>query len=346
MIYLNEGDSTEIQGSGKNPYKIRKIGGVVDCSCPAWRNLGGSIDNRVCKHIKANIDPACLLPQAQIKAVGNASPTATKASSSNTSAVVAPPLLLAHTWDESIDPTGWWMSDKMDGVRAMWDGVKFISRLGNEYHAPKFFLDAMPEGVKLDGELYSGPGKFQETVSAVRKLVPNDQEWCNVTYVVFDLLNSDEPFEDRQDALQEMMPSCTNPNIWTLARQKMCASRKDLQDKLKQVEALKIEGVMLRAPGSKYEAGRSHSLLKVKTFFDAEAVVTGMLPGKGKHKGRMGALQCQTETGVSFDVGSGFTDKQRESPPALGTRITYRYQELTRDSVPRFPTFLRVYEAL
>lgn len=56
---------THIKGSGKNPYEVKKAGGVVSCSCPAWRNLGGPIDVRVCKHIKANIDPKCLLPQAQ-----------------------------------------------------------------------------------------------------------------------------------------------------------------------------------------------------------------------------------------------------------------------------------------
>ena len=66
---LNEGGTVYVQGSAKDPYKIRKIAGVVDCSCPAWRNLGGGIDTRICKHIKANIDPSCL-PAAALARAG------------------------------------------------------------------------------------------------------------------------------------------------------------------------------------------------------------------------------------------------------------------------------------
>ena len=58
MRTMSEGDTFQVQGSGKNPYTIRMIGGVIDCSCPAWRNMGGNIDSRVCKHIKANVRPS------------------------------------------------------------------------------------------------------------------------------------------------------------------------------------------------------------------------------------------------------------------------------------------------
>src|SRR5437660_1580187 len=43
----------------------------------------------------------------------------------------APRLLLAKVWNPSIDPTGWWMSEKYDGVRGYWDGRKLWSRNGN-----------------------------------------------------------------------------------------------------------------------------------------------------------------------------------------------------------------------
>jgi DNA ligase-1 len=97
---------------------------------------------------------------------------------------------------------------------------------------------------------------------------------------------------------------------------------------------------MLRQPGSKYEAGRSATLLKVKSFRDAEAIVIGHLDGAGKHKGRLGALQVRLPSGVEFSVGTGFSDKERGSPPAVGTTVTFRYQELSEAGVPRFPSYV------
>jgi DNA ligase-1 len=97
---------------------------------------------------------------------------------------------------------------------------------------------------------------------------------------------------------------------------------------------------MLRRPNSKYEIGRSMSLLKVKTFHDSEARVIGHAPGTGKHKGRLGALICELPDGISFNCGTGFSDAERENPPAVGAVITFRYQELSNDGVPRFPSYV------
>jgi len=97
---------------------------------------------------------------------------------------------------------------------------------------------------------------------------------------------------------------------------------------------------MLRKPGSRYEVGRSSSLLKVKTFHDTEARVIGHAPGAGRHKGRLGALIVEMQDGTKFNVGTGFSDNERENPPKVGAIITFRYQELTKDGVPRFPSYV------
>jgi DNA ligase-1 len=115
-----------------------------------------------------------------------------------------------------------------------------------------------------------------------------------------------------------------------------------LKEELARVEALGGEGLMLRKPGSRYEVGRSFSLLKVKTFHDAEARVIEHLPGEGKHKGRLGALSAELGDGTKFSVGTGFSDAQRENPPPVGSIITFRYQELSDRGVPRFPSFVRL----
>jgi DNA ligase-1 len=96
---------------------------------------------------------------------------------------------------------------------------------------------------------------------------------------------------------------------------------------------------MLRQPGSAYVAGRSATLLKVKSFKDDEAVVVAHQPGTGRHKGRLGALLVRLADGTEFAIGTGFSDKQREAPPPVGATVVFRYQELSDGGVPRFPSF-------
>ena len=99
---------------------------------------------------------------------------------------------------------------------------------------------------------------------------------------------------------------------------------------------------MLRQPASRYEAGRSSTLLKVKTVLESDARVIEHLAGQGRHRGRMGALLMQLANGLTFNVGTGFTDAQRNNPPPVGSIITFRFQELTDRGIPRFPSFVRV----
>lgn len=257
------------------------------------------------------------------------------------------PLLLAHTWDPTKhDPTGWWISHKLDGIRAYWDGVGSLwSRQGNRFEkAPPEYLALLPEGVPLDGELYLGPGRFNDTVRAVK----GDAGWGELRYVVFDapptpspltgfFVDGSYPFEKRLE-----YALCMWHDVVENVR---CEGVDHLWSMLREAEAQGLEGLMLRQPGSLYEGKRSRSLLKVKTFHDLEVVVTGTIAGKGKHAGRMGALRCLLESsGAVVEVGTGFTDAEREQPWCPGTRITIKYQELTPAGVPRFPVYVRVRE--
>lgn len=99
---------------------------------------------------------------------------------------------------------------------------------------------------------------------------------------------------------------------------------------------------MIREPGSTYERRRSNTLLKIKTFYDAEAVVVGYDPGKGRFQGKVGALRCKMANGKLFSVGSGLTDKDHNRPPKIGSIITYKFQEYTNSGTPRFPSYLGV----
>jgi DNA ligase-1 len=259
---------------------------------------------------------------------------------------IVPPLLLAHVWTPEVDPTGWWMSEKLDGVRAYWDGKTFRTRLGGTYEAPEWFTEGLPD-CPLDGELWAGRGNFLRAVSIAKKkdLAPEfSDRWTELSYVVFDSPSQwDYSFERRQEELSHLVgpPRCMHS---VRLNQTPCKGLLHLREELAIVEAKGGEGLMLRQPGSLYEAKRSRTLLKVKTFLDAEATVVSYEPGKGKHKGRMGAVNVCTPDGREFSVGTGFDDKERESPPPIGCTLQYSYQELSKYGIPRFPVFLRIRE--
>jgi DNA ligase 1 len=127
--------------------------------------------------------------------------------------------------------------------------------------------------------------------------------------------------------------------------QTVCTGKAHVEEHLEYILRQGGEGVMLKQGQAEYANGRSKNLLKVKKFHDAEAIVMDHEPGKGRNKGRMGALQCKMKGspgGKMFKIGSGFTDAERENPPPVGSTVTYKYQELTKSGIPRFPTYLRV----
>ncbi|MFZ2267663.1 MAG: DNA ligase [Azonexus sp.] len=341
MSDLNDGESIEIKGSGIKPYLIRNIGGLYSCSCPAWMNQSLAIERRTCKHIRklrgdaAEAERIGNLPERPVKPA-KASEAGDLASTEI--ADKAPPLLLAHSWDNESDLTDWWMSEKLDGVRAYWDGQQFFSRQGNVYHAPDWFIAKLPP-IPLDGELWLDRKSFQRTVSIVRRQDKSDL-WQEISYVVFDAPAVPGPFESRLAALAECLQGLPAPV--RLLEQSRCQGHEHLRETLREIEAIGGEGLMLRQPGSLYEAGRSTTLYKVKSFHDAEATVIEHLPGTGRHKGRLGALLVALPDGTQFSVGTGFSDAQRENPPLPGSLITFRYQELTDRGVPRFPSFVRI----
>jgi DNA ligase-1 len=251
----------------------------------------------------------------------------------------APQLLLANVWNPSIDPTGWWMSEKYDGLRGYWDGRKLWSRKGNLIHAPDYFLAELPRDVALDGELWIGYGKFEETASIVRSEKPDDR-WKSVHFMVFDAPQAKGTFEERMQFLHATFPE--GNRFVRVVTQERCKGVTQLLAERDRVVRQGGEGLMLRRPASAYEVGRSPTLLKVKPYDDAEATVIAHEPGNGKYAGKLGALRVRTDDGKEFSVGSGFSDAQRESPPPVGTVITYRFRGLTANGMPRFPSFLRI----
>jgi DNA ligase-1 len=336
MPDLQDGETIEMQGSGAKPYVLKNTGGVYSCSCPAWRNQSIGIEKRTCKHLRklrgdaaeeARIGGALPQRPVQAKSEGEGEEDS------------GPPLLLAESWDNATDLTDWWMSEKLDGVRAYWDGRQFLSRQGNLYHAPDWFIEGLP-AVPLDGELWIARKAFQRTVSIVRRRDKSDL-WKEVRFLVFDAPAASGGFEDRLAFLQDALASGAAKFTRQHAHER-CKNLEALRAELARIEALGGEGLMLRQPESTYVAGRSTTLLKVKTFHDAEAVVVGHQAGAGRHKGRLGALLLRLPDGTDFAIGTGFSDRERENPPAVGATVTFRYQELSDAGVPRFPSWVGI----
>jgi DNA ligase-1 len=228
------------------------------------------------------------------------------------------------------NPVGWWMSEKLDGVRAVWDGSEFKSRNGKVFPAPDHIKQAMPDTI-LDGELFCGRGKFQTTISNVRR-----GEWQDITYKVFDVIDS-TPFEARQATLTAL----TLPAWCEVVEQVLCASHEHLEQYEHDLITLGAEGVMIRKPQSLYKHSRSSDLLKIKRFQSAEAEIVGYEQGKGKHAGRVGALVASF-CGEIFKIGTGLSNDQRETPPAIGSVVTFSFFELTDAGKPRFASFMGV----
>lgn len=249
-----------------------------------------------------------------------------------------PPVLLAHPFEDAdVDPTGWWMSEKLDGVRAYWDGKDFVSRQGNVFHAPDWFKEGLPSH-PLDGELWMDRRSFQQTISIV-KSIDAGPRWKAVQYLVFDMPHLKIPFEARQDALEEVCLA-SKSKILKIVQQTPCKDPAHLKTELDQLVKMGAEGLMIRKPGSSYEAGRSWSILKVKPWKDAEAAVVGYEAGKGRHKGRTGGLVVKTDAGIEFNIGTGLSDEDRRNPPKVGARITFRYMDVTDAGVPKGASYV------
>jgi len=115
MPDIADGETVEMQGSARLPYQLTNRGGVYSCSCPAWRNQSVGIERRTCKHLQKYRGA-----EAEQERLGSALP-ARPVNEDGDATSDAPPLLLAHTWDNETDLSGWWMSEKLDGVRAYWN---------------------------------------------------------------------------------------------------------------------------------------------------------------------------------------------------------------------------------
>ena len=261
---------------------------------------------------------------------------------SASSTEMSPPALsLANIYHNDIDVKHYWISEKLDGVRAYWTGQQLLTRGGHIIQAPDWFLQQLPRTIRLDGELWIGRGQFEQTSAIVRRQTPDDENWKLISYRVFDIPRTDLTFDQRITIMKDLLNKYPSPHL-KMVEQFRVSTHTELRQRLQDYVAQGAEGLMLHRADAYYRAGRSDDLLKLKPYMDAEARVLEHVPGKGKYTGMLGAILVENTDGIQFRIGSGFSDAQRRSPPPLDSIITYKYFGNTRNGTPRFASFLRL----
>jgi len=257
--------------------------------------------------------------------------------------------------------SGYYVSEKFDGMRAQWDPLagSLVSRLGNTVCAPKWFLDTFRDvKIPLDGELFFGYGNWNVTgvcrAKTQQAMRDNEPVWHKARYLVFDLPDTDRGTYLERYALLERCPSIgkwgsTETPIWLIPHKKVTGSQM-LEEFYQSILDRGGEGVMLNNPETFYVNGRTDHLLKYKPVMDDECIIVGYKPGNGRNTGRLGAFIVHPiEDSIpdpcrEFSI-SGMTDLVRTSykkSHPIGTIIRYCCTEYTKNGKPRHPRYLGV----
>jgi len=242
------------------------------------------------------------------------------------------------------DITDYLVSEKLDGIRAYWNGNTLLTRSGKTIHAPSWFTSSLPT-TALDGELWVARGRFQQVAQTVLDNKPNDEEWQSIRFMIFDLPSNSAPFEHRYQQLLDDITLNSIAHV-SIVKQKFVTDITALEMWLKLLDESNGEGLMLHHRHNGYYPGRSDNLLKLKSYQDAEATVIGYTEGNGKFDEKMGDLWVVTPDNITFKIGPGFKDFEREAPPAIGTTTLFRYNGVTNSGIPRFARFIRVRDNL
>ena len=254
-----------------------------------------------------------------------------------------PPLMLAKTTELFSIPdkvSKYIVSEKLDGMRAFWDGQKLVSKQGHDIFAPNWFIEDFPT-TPMDGELWLARNSFESLISIVSKHNPDDEQWQKVKFMVFDTPENNFNFQQRLNLIEITVSEVNKPWLQVIPHHKF-QTFSQLEQFFQQIVAEDAEGLVLNHVEGLYTAGRQNTVLKLKPYFDAEATVIGHIDGEGKFSGMLGSLVVKDKNGKTFKIGTGFTNKERLLPPQINEVITYKYHGFTSSGIPKFASFLRV----
>jgi len=250
-------------------------------------------------------------------------------------------IMLPRVYTDDIDVKGWLMSEKLDGVRGYWDGGQLLSKKGNPLHPPAAFTRNFPP-FALEGEIWGGRKTFEKTVSTLKKKQPHEG-WLELKFAIFDVPQATGGFTRRLQRAGDWFAEHPSRFAFVIP-QKTVRNNAELSKELQRVEEAGGEGLIVRKADGLYVTGRSREILKVKSFFEMEAVVIAHIEGNGRNSGQLGSLlvELPQDKKIRFKIGTGFSDETRLKPPPVGSIITFKYYGFYESGLPRFPSFLRI----
>lgn len=257
-------------------------------------------------------------------------------------ALSSPKLILPVVLEnlQNIDPSRYLISEKLDGMRAYWDGKQLFAKSGKPIHAPKWFLENFPP-FELDGELWSNRNEFEKIISIIKN--HNRQEaWKDLKFNIFEVPNQKGNLSARLQVIKNYLSIHHAPYI-RIIPQYQFTKLEEITHFFHQIKHDGGEGIILRKNDTPYLTGRDRSALKFKVFFDSECMIKGYEKGAGKYAKVMGSIICEDIISKQIvKIGSGFSDLMRANPPKVGTIITYKYYQKTKNNHPKHPVFLRI----
>lgn len=324
-------------------WKVTYLGGGIEtgnfyCNCPSWLYQTLQPKLRVCKHITGLITGKILYTCETPKNIATSKTGSSGGKTSvNKKTGFRTPCMLADVYKHNVDPTGWWASEKYDGIRGFWFNDNMYTRNGNKLVIPDSFRNLLPKGQPLDGELWVDRGKFTEASTTAQSGVTGDA-WSQIKYQVFDIpdATSTIPVEQRIAKVQEIVAKINSPQILAVTHTK-CIDRKHLRQMIDDVVKIGGEGLVLRQPGSVYEDKRTKTMLKYKLVDEMEGEVVELI--QGIREGLTGSLKLKLPSGVEFALGGTLPILVSKNPPKVGDKITFNFRGMTHLGTPKFATF-------
>ena len=237
--------------------------------------------------------------------------------------------------DENIKD--WLMSEKLDGIRGYWNGKVLLTRQGKEIFAPNWFLKNFPD-FELDGELWTKRDDFENIQNIVMDKEPS-KHWKEITYNIFEVPNAKGDFLQRLQKAKKWFEKYPNTQV-KIIKQIKIEEKEHLNLFLEEIISKKGEGVIVKNPKENFHVGRSSHILKVKKSADMEGEVIGI--NISERTGVLKSLVVKLENGIIFNLGGGFSKKERENPLKIGEIVTFKYYGFTKRGIPKFASFLHL----
>lgn len=237
---------------------------------------------------------------------------------------------------------GWYMSEKLDGMKGRWINGKFLTRSGQEIKAPKWFIKLLPK-FDVEGELYFGKNTFHRTGSL--RSSSNQKSWETVCYYIFDLVDYNLCWLDRQAFLSE---SIQKTDHIKLVKWEKVSSLSHLEKTYNKITEQLGEGIVIANPRGFYQDGHVEQILKYKAVQDSEAVIIGYNTDDKNVRlcsfivHPINSHTQKPNKKISFNIGTGLKVPQRynyETKFPIGTIVSYTYELMGKNGKPRTPIF-------